>query len=76
MAFEALDVRVDTEGLLVLVLDPQKPRFLPKTGQDVLVVVEEDKAYHCQANELAVKVGLGDQEVLVVLLVLLETMTP
>ena len=76
MAFEALDVRTDTEGLLVLMLDPQKPRFLPKTGQDVLVIINEDKAYHCQANDLAVKLSLGGQEVLVVLLVLLETMTP
>jgi len=76
MAFEVLDARTDTEGLLVLVLDPQKPRFLPKTGQDVLVVVDEDKAYHCQANDLAVRLSLGGQEVLVVLLVLLEALTP
>jgi len=76
MAFEVLDARTDTEGLLVLVLDPQKPRFLPKTGQDVLVVIDEDKAYHCRANDLAVRLSLGGQEVLVVLLVLLETMTP
>ena len=74
LVFEALDVRLDTEGLVVLVLDPRKPRFLPKGGQEVLVVVDESEAYHCRANDLVVKVGHGAQEVLVVLLVLLETM--
>lgn len=73
MTFEALDVRLDTQGLLVLVLDPLKPRFLPKAGLEILVVVDEAEAYNCSANDLVVRVGRGASEVLVVLLVLLGT---
>jgi hypothetical protein len=75
VTFEVIAVSLENEGLILLVVDPKKPHMIPKSG-DVLVTVDDRKAYHCQAHELSLKLTLGGQEVLIVLLVLLEDMTP
>lgn len=75
ITFEALEVSTANEGLVVLVVDPQKPHMAPKAGE-VLVTVDDRKQYHCRAHDLLLKLEVMGQDVLVIVLTLLEDLTP
>lgn len=71
-SFEVLGLETRNEGVLGILWDPKKPRFLPK-GDNPVVIQWEDKLFRCGGAALSMKVRLGDLDVLLAVLPLLET---
>jgi hypothetical protein len=71
-SFEVLGVDTQNEGVVVLLWDPKKPSFIPK-GEDPVVIHRGDKLYRCKSDGLSMRLTLGDLDVLVAVLPLLES---
>jgi hypothetical protein len=71
-SFEVLGIEARNEGVLVIVWDPKKPRMIPR-GDNPIVVHWQDKLYRCGGGSLSLELRLGDREVLLAVLSLLET---
>ena len=71
-SFEVLGVETRNEGVLGILWDPKRPRMIPK-GDNPIVVHWQDKLFRCGGGAMSMQVRLGDQEVLLAVLPLLET---
>lgn len=71
-SFEVLGLETRNEGVLGILWDPKKPRFLPK-GDNPVVIQWNDKLFRCGGAALSMKLRLGETDVLLAVLPLLET---
>lgn len=71
-SFEVLGIEDRNEGVLGILWDPRKPRMIPK-GDNPIVVHWQDKLYRCGGGAMSMQLKVGDLEVLLAVLPLLET---
>jgi hypothetical protein len=71
-SFEVLGIEDRNEGVLGILWDPKRPRMIPK-GDNPIVVHWKDKLYRCGGGAMSMQLRLGDTEVLLAVLPLLET---